>query len=139
MSLIKEINELRKEIKAMKQAQRAKEMAGTRRKPSTNDAAYELEVHREEIRRLRCHNYIVMAHNSYGLYSYGHPARTLNRPRTTASISTTKIVMAYIVMAYVVMASNHGLHFNDENTYGLYSYGLCSYGLEPRPPFQRRK
>jgi hypothetical protein len=54
VSLIKEINELRKEIKSMKQSQRAKELAGGGAKgPGGMDVNAELEINRGEIRRLR--------------------------------------------------------------------------------------
>lgn len=62
VSLINEINELRREIKGMKIAQRAKDLAGTAslgpRKPagqpaSMQDAMLELVVHKDEISRLR--------------------------------------------------------------------------------------
>ena len=55
VSLIKEINELRKEIKSMKQSQRAKELSGGGAKGPGGalGVASELEMNRGEIRRLR--------------------------------------------------------------------------------------
>ena len=64
VALIKEINELRREIKGMKMAQRAKELGGgpagsPRARPSGEapatmaEAVQQLDVHREEVRRLR--------------------------------------------------------------------------------------